>query len=478
MKSNIKFLPFRFEKFHNDVLITNDTGNYLLLSENNFNELLNKNISDYNAYYDLKSNFFIYTDNLEKIIDVLATKYRTKHRFIYDKAYLHIFVVTLRCNQKCKYCHAASEKENIGTTYDMDLEVCKKSVDFALNSPSEVLKFEFQGGEPLLNFDAIKYIIEYSESEKIKFNKTIEYVICSNLYAISDDKLDYIKEKNIKISTSLDGPEHLHDKCRLDRNDNGTYKKIIKNIKKVQNFLGKSNVSALLTVTSYNLKFLDQIIDEYIQQGFDYIFIRNLNPYGFCLGDNKIFYSVDDFTNAYIAAFQKIINVNLQGYYLEEAFATILLTRIMTPFSTGFVDLQSPTGYGLNCLVYDYNGKIFISDEGRMLNRTFNDNAFSIGTVSDDYDKVISNIKFKKILENSVLETTPKCSWCVYKPYCGSDPINYYTAQLIESDDKIKIFFCKKNKAIFSMLFEYILKNDDKINNIFWSWIKKSHNSF
>ena len=81
MKSNIKFLPFRFEKFHNDVLITNDTGNYLLLSENNFNELLNKNISDYNAYYDLKSNFFIYTDNLEKIIDVLATKYRTKHRY-------------------------------------------------------------------------------------------------------------------------------------------------------------------------------------------------------------------------------------------------------------------------------------------------------------------------------------------------------------------------------------------------------------
>ena len=55
----------------------------------------------------------------------------------------------------------------------MTCETAKKAVDIALQSPSNYLSFEFQGGEPLTNFETIKYIIEYSKENK--GNKNIDY---------------------------------------------------------------------------------------------------------------------------------------------------------------------------------------------------------------------------------------------------------------------------------------------------------------
>ena len=42
---------------------------------------------------------------------------------------------------------------------------------------------------------------------------------------------------------------------------------------------------------------------------------------------------------------------------------------MLTPFATGFVDLQSPAGVGISGAIYDYDGSVYVSDEARMMAR-------------------------------------------------------------------------------------------------------------
>jgi sulfatase maturation enzyme AslB (radical SAM superfamily) len=91
----------------------------------------------------------------------------------------------------------------------MTKEIAQKSVDLALQSPNKYLSFEFQGGEPLENFEVLKYIVEYTESHS--GNRIIEFNLVSNLTLLNDEMVCFLKEHHVNISTSLDGHEQLQN---------------------------------------------------------------------------------------------------------------------------------------------------------------------------------------------------------------------------------------------------------------------------
>jgi sulfatase maturation enzyme AslB (radical SAM superfamily) len=96
-----------------------------------------------------------------------------------------MFVVTLRCNQKCSYCHASSVDDVATTLFDMDSATAKRCVECVFMSPAQNIKIEFQGGEPLLNFEVIRTIVEYAEELNADYKKKVEFVICTNLTIIN-----------------------------------------------------------------------------------------------------------------------------------------------------------------------------------------------------------------------------------------------------------------------------------------------------
>ena len=104
---------------------------------------------------------------------------------------LHIFVVSKNCNFNCIYCQAGNLNQN--ENYNMSKETAKRAVDIAMDSPSRHLTFEFQGGEPLMNFETIKYIVEYSKS--ISNGKFIEYSLVSNLTLLTDEMIEFFFRK-------------------------------------------------------------------------------------------------------------------------------------------------------------------------------------------------------------------------------------------------------------------------------------------
>ena len=474
MKNNVyNFLPFRFLRRNDSILISNESGEFHFLSENDFNKFIKKRLGQQSeTFLDLKSKNFLYDDNLSNIIDKEATKYRTKNKFLFDYTSLHMFVVTLRCNQKCSYCHASSISDSYGNDYDMDAKTAKKAVESMFGTPSKNIKVEFQGGEPLLNFDIVKIIVEYAEELNAHYKKNLEFVICTNLVALKHEYLDFFKDHNVVISTSLDGPRHLHNAHRILKNGEGAYDLVVNNIKWAMDELGLGRVAALLTVTPTNLFRLTEVIDEYINNNLEYIFIRKLNPLGNAYKNNQLNYSNEDFISEYKKALEHLISINSSGLFFPEIFATILLARILTPYSTGFVDLQSPTGGGISGVIYDTNGDVFISDEARMLFRTTKDKYFCIGNVNtDSWHEIFCNEKFKDIISLSCIDAIPGCSWCVFKPYCGSDPVRNYMSQGDMVGYRPTNDFCIKNKGIFEILFDYIRANEEDTMNVFWSWV-------
>jgi His-Xaa-Ser system radical SAM maturase HxsB len=329
---------------------------------------------------------------------------------------------------------------------------------------------EFQGGETLLAFDIIKFIVLYAkEINKLKI-KGIEFVIATSLVDISREQLDFIKEHNLILSTSLDGPEDLHNINRPIQSQN-TYKKFIEGFNLSKEYVGNT-ISPLLTLSKNSLTRIEDIIVEYQNIGKNSISLRALSPYGFAIKTmSKIGYSQEDFIKFYLNALEYIINMNLNGTYFRENYATLLLRRILTPYSTGYVDLQSPSGAGINALVFHYNGEIYPADEARML-AEMGDKNFLLGNVNDNtYEDIVNNPKLQLIIQDSCAESLTNCNECAYLPYCGCDPLFNYVTQEDHYGHRPTSEFCYKQMNIYNYLFSYIKNKDQKVLDIFWAWI-------
>jgi len=452
--------------------MVNQAGEFTFISSDDFESLINFNLSiNSEIFLNLKSKHFITDTDLDIPIELIATKLRTRKGFLRDHTVLHMVVITKRCNFCCTYCHATSEsyREKGG---DMSIEIARKVTEMIFQSPSPTIKIEFQGGEPLLNFKAIKEIVNYARYLNKKAGKKLDFVICTNLTLIDQKMLDFIKNNKILISTSLDGPKEIHDQNRINRDGLSGYDLFIEKLKLVRKTVGQDSCSALLTITKSNLQKLKEIIDEYIKQGFEGIFLRAINPYGFAKMEmESLGYPVSEFINKYKEALDYIIELNLRGKRFVEYYTTLLLTRIFTPFATGFMDLQSPSGAGISGVIYDYNGEVYPSDEARMLART-GDKRFYMGNVkTNSYEEIFNGSIIRELVRYSCVETLPGCASCAYQLYCGADPIRYYneTKRLIGHRPTSE--FCQKNKGMIAHLFSIIRDNNEDIMDVFWSWI-------
>jgi uncharacterized protein len=95
---------------------------------------------------------------------------------------------------------------------------------------------------------------------------------------------------------------------------------------------------------------------------------RNSSPYGFAVKTKQFDkYGSQEWLKFYERGLRYILEVNKNGRHFPEFYASLLLKRLLTDVPIGYVDLRSPAGIGLGALVYNYDGRVFASDEGRML---------------------------------------------------------------------------------------------------------------
>ncbi|MGN6195346.1 MAG: His-Xaa-Ser system radical SAM maturase HxsB [Ginsengibacter sp.] len=465
-------LPFRFHRLNEyKEIIVNEVGDFLIIPNGTTEKIISRTLDsvvDKELYEDLIANFFISEERVPSLLDIIATRYRTKKSFLDNFTSLHIFVISLRCEHTCHYCQVSRVSQD-KNAFDMKCNHIDKGIEFMMRSPNKNVTMEFQGGEALLAFEKIIYAVERTSIEAAKNNKNVTYVICTNLALITDEILDYCKDKNILISASLDGPAFIHNQNR-HRPQKNSYELAVKGIKRSREILGSDRVSALLTTTTLSLDHPNEIVDEYFNLSFKNIFLRPISPYGFALhNEKKNKYQTSRFLEFYKAALSRIINYNLQGHFFREEYATIILKKILTPFPVGYVDLQSPAGMINNVIVFNYDGKVYATDEARMLAET-NDYTFQIGDLEiNSYEEIFYGEKAIKFSEAFLNESSPGCSECAFQSYCGADPVFNHTTQGDMFGYRPTSSFCQKNMEIIRYLFE-LMESDKKIGNIFRNW--------
>ena len=462
---------YNFMWRNGEILITNDFGDFAFLDKQEFKSFVTNQVHKGSELYDLLScRGFVTDEDPNVFISERIGDLRNIKSYLLSSTALHIFAITNQCNQNCVYCQAKAPSSNLNGV--MSLETGRKAVEFAMQSPSESLTFELQGGEPLLNYELIKEMIRHSKELNEKYKKQIEYTIVSNLVSLTDEILAFLIENNVSICTSLDGCEVVHNHNRKLRSGGGTYQIVKEAIKKIR--AAGAQVGAIETTTRFSLQYPEAIIDEYVNTSINGIFLRPLTPLGFAKAYwDQLGYSAEEFIEFYRRAFFHILELNKNGTYFPELHATYFLRKILRGDADNYMELRSPCGAGVGQMSYYYNGNVYTCDEGRMMGEA-GDDTFLLGNVyKDTYDETVGRKTCKATCAASVIETLPNCCDCAYHPYCGVCPVVAYSSGGDIFPRGPFDFRCKVYKGILDILFDIIQENDPDNMHVLHSWIEE-----
>ena len=455
--TELQLLPLRFERLEaNRFLVANLVGDLLLLTREELDRVVSLAVTPGDGLYERAFEKLLVAGKGQRSqLQLLALRLRSRMAFLREPTALHLFVVTLRCEHSCPYCQV-SRRSVDRDRFDMSEETARRAVEVALSAPAPRIKIEFQGGEPLLNFGLVRNIVGAARERALAHNKTVEFVIASNLALLTDEVLAFCRDNDVLFSTSLDGPADLHNRNR-PRPGGNSHELAVAGIRRAQAVLGRSRVSALMTTTEASLGRVEEIVDEYLRLDLDGIFLRALSPYGFAIKTKQVNrYSGREWLAFYERGLRYIIEVNRRGRHFPEFYATLLLKRMLSDRPIGYVDLRSPAGIGLGALVYNYDGKVFASDEGRML-AEMGDRTFELGDLrTHDYCSLVLSDKLVGLIGNTLAQCAPQCSSCAFEPHCGAEPVYHHATQGDALGIKPLSEFCGRQKGVLQLLFEIL----------------------
>jgi len=165
------------------------------------------------------------------------------------------------CNMRCRYCFAAMGNFG-GERTVMDPVTGKKAVDFLIahSGNRKNLEIDFFGGEPLMNFGAVKEVAAYAEKRGYECGKKFKFTITTNALLLNGENMKYINEHMQNVVLSLDGRRETNDAMRFDIDGSGTYDKILPLIKKMAESRNQDNYYVRGTFTRKNLDFSQDVL--------------------------------------------------------------------------------------------------------------------------------------------------------------------------------------------------------------------------
>lgn len=350
-----------------------------------------------------------------------------------------ILIPTLRCNLSCSYCQVSRAPiSQFG--FDWSEETLADVISVIDRVEGDSIKIEFQGGEPTLRCDLMRAVIDRCE----RFAKR-SIVICTNLERIDDEIDALFARPDVHVSTSLDGDAQTHE-----RNRNGTTN-FRKNLRRVIDLYGPNKVSALPTIDATHPPDIDALLDAYASFGFASVYLRPITYHGFARKQHAASREPEAAWFAYYRAFiDRLIERNWQGgdALMEETYLSICLRRIVQPGRERHVDLRNPNPVGVDYVVIDYDGKVYPTDEARMLARARVVD-LSIGTARDGWDSEVR----QQLNRHATNDGDSDCERCAFQPYCGRDIVDdiarYGTIDLPRRETA----FCRRHLFMFDLAF-------------------------
>ena len=136
--------------------------------------------------------------------------------------------LTEECNLNCSYCFTQS----IHDKKVIDIDLAKQIIDYWLRAipiNDKPKEFTFWGGEPLLEWNMLKELVNYIQTNK--GNQKILIGVVSNGVLYTEEKVKWCKDNKIQILISMDGLQHIHDSNRIFKNNKGSWNIVDKNLR-------------------------------------------------------------------------------------------------------------------------------------------------------------------------------------------------------------------------------------------------------
>jgi uncharacterized protein len=206
----------------------------------------------------IESDFFI---NLEQFSAPEYLQRNIKRELIEPEIGLVYFVVTPNCNMDCKYCMLKA-KNHSGII--MSREVAQRGINLIQRNTSKV-NVIFYGGEPLLNFDIIQYVVRQVAESDIDAN----FHIVTNGTLINSHIVSFIQQYDIRLTVSIDGYETTHDAMRVDSYGRGTFSRVYHNLLYLKDQGVPFGLSCtLLSETDYQAQEIINLVREFDVKSF------------------------------------------------------------------------------------------------------------------------------------------------------------------------------------------------------------------
>ena len=161
------------------------------------------------------------------------------------------------CNLNCSYCFASQGKYH-GQRALMSLETGKRALDFLIENSGDRtnLEVDFFGGEPLMNWEVVKQLVEYARVQEKKHRKNFRFTLTTNGMLIDEDVIDFADRQMSNVVLSLDGRKEIHDRLRVG---NGSYDAIVPKFKRLVESRGGKDYYIRGTFTHANPDFTKDV---------------------------------------------------------------------------------------------------------------------------------------------------------------------------------------------------------------------------
>lgn len=298
------------------------------------------------------------------------------------------------CNMKCLYCFAGD-----GTHYKsglMDSNIEEELIGFLQHNTNDgAIQIQFVGGEPLLNFNALKKIVDCSQNV---FENRADFYTTINGTKLTDKVIDFFNKNDINFMVSIDSNEkEINDKLRPYKNRNeSSYDKIINDINKYN--IDYNYDTFHITITPYNTN-ISEIAEFLYNKGalhLHFDLVKSELP-EFHLDGKDVEIIIDEYDKLY-DIFLERLNKN------PEISCHPFTTHIGKLHSR--VPILEKCGAGINLCAIDPKGDIYPCD---MLMW----DKYCLGDIENG---IQYNIDFNSLVEDKL---TSNCSGCWAKLICG-----------------------------------------------------------
>jgi uncharacterized protein len=367
-----------------------------------------------------------------------------------------IFEVSANCNLRCAYCvyNGNYINQRSLTPDNMDFDTACKGIDIVYNHLKDrelkEFAFGFYGGEPLLNVELIRQIIDYTRDRFTGWD--LHYNMTTNLTLLKEDSLELLVKNNIALLISLDGDKPNHDAKRRFVNGNGTFDTVIRNLEKIRERdadyfrrkVGFSSVYSMdLSLDNQYRFFSEQKDVRDLRVRFNTVNTYNTSYYI----DNP--YDQDQFQRDFRAMLNRVLD-KVRNDETLSGLDSYLYTTFMETGSN--LKIRNYTELGGSCM---FDDRLYLDSGGSFHICEKMNNRFSIGDVEKGFD-------FER-MESLVGEFTS-----VVKTHCRDCSIRYLCKRCFvtfggDGTFRIDPEFCQNQKeSVVRKLEQYILWMEER----------------